>query len=173
VLQPTSVENSAVKSNYHFLYFDPDHPTSGLTVTGLPRVYCTSVSYTELSEALAALETSYIWPTEAYHYLPVVPAPVYAMRHRLVDSSQSLMRESLPDDSRYYNTHQHNINPQCSYPFYRQATSGHKEKSYKAALFCPVGTDQITSDHLQYSNKLQFKKILRFQKIFTLGYNTV
>lgn len=34
--------------------------------------------------------------------LPVVPAPVYAIRHLLVDNSQSLTIESLPDDNIYY-----------------------------------------------------------------------
>jgi hypothetical protein len=32
----------------HFSYFDPDYPTSGLTVTGLARVYCVSVFHQQL-----------------------------------------------------------------------------------------------------------------------------
>jgi hypothetical protein len=33
-----------LKCEQHFSYFDPDYPISGLTVTGLARVYCTFIS---------------------------------------------------------------------------------------------------------------------------------
>jgi len=70
---------------------------------------------TSLSGAMSAneMEINHIFPNLHVCYLildcilPVVPAPVYAMRHRLVDSSHSLMSESLPDDSRYCNKRQH------------------------------------------------------------------
>jgi hypothetical protein len=35
--------NSTVNRIFHFSYFDPDYPTSGLTVTGLASVYCTFI----------------------------------------------------------------------------------------------------------------------------------
>jgi len=34
--------------------------------------------------------------------LPVVSAPVYAIRHLLAENSQSFTIESLPDDNLYY-----------------------------------------------------------------------
>ena len=34
--------------------------------------------------------------------LPVEPAPVYAMRHLLVESSHNFTKESFPDDSTYF-----------------------------------------------------------------------
>lgn len=43
-----------------------------------------------------------IIPNKAKNILPVVPAPVYAIKHLLVDNSQSLTIESLPDDNIYY-----------------------------------------------------------------------
>jgi hypothetical protein len=33
---------STVNSIFHFSNFDPDYPTSGLTVTGLTKIYCSS-----------------------------------------------------------------------------------------------------------------------------------
>lgn len=35
--------------------------------------------------------------------LPVVPAPVYAIRHLLVDNSHNFINESFPEDSKYWN----------------------------------------------------------------------
>lgn len=34
--------------------------------------------------------------------IPVVPAPVYAIKQRLVDSSHNFTVESLPDDKTYW-----------------------------------------------------------------------
>lgn len=38
-----------------------------------------------------------------YSLLPVVPAPVYAIRHLLVDNSHNFIKESFPEDSKYWN----------------------------------------------------------------------
>jgi hypothetical protein len=34
--------SSTVNSIFHFSYFDPDYPTSGLTVTAVARIYCST-----------------------------------------------------------------------------------------------------------------------------------
>jgi hypothetical protein len=38
-----------------------------------------------------------------YRLLPVVPAPVYAIKHLLVDNSHNLIKESFPEDNKYWN----------------------------------------------------------------------
>lgn len=39
--------------------------------------------------------------------LPVVPAPVYAIKHLLVDNSHNFTKESFPEDSKYCNSKSH------------------------------------------------------------------
>lgn len=39
-----------------------------------------------------------------YRLLPVVPAPVYAIKHLLVDNSHNFIKESFPEDSKYCNS---------------------------------------------------------------------
>lgn len=40
-------------------------------------------------------------PKQVYRLLPVVPAPVYAIKHLLVDNSHNFIKESFPEDSKY------------------------------------------------------------------------
>lgn len=41
-------------------------------------------------------------PKHVFSFLPVVPAPVYAIKHLLVDNSHNFIKESLPEDSKYW-----------------------------------------------------------------------
>jgi hypothetical protein len=56
---------SSGNSFFHFLYFDPDYPTSALTTTGLGRVYCNYVLEVHTVSIFLFLASFWLlaWPT--------------------------------------------------------------------------------------------------------------
>lgn len=76
---------------------------------------CEETAYTQLRDGCVVImlvrhttPNIFSFPFPKYEHihkrLPVVPAPVYAIKHLLVDNSHNFIKESFPEDSKYWNS---------------------------------------------------------------------